>query len=132
MYIKDYFKIFHTNLQSAKNKVESLSSIVNTLNIDIVTTNETHLRGKDKFKLEGYLSFTRNRQNAIMGGIATSVKNEHSANTLKVAEGKDEEYIITRHSEFSPALNIINYYGKQESRQSVEETMLAGTQSLKK
>ena len=121
MYIKDSFRILHTNIQSAKYKVDSLSSIVKTLNVDLVTVNESHLRGRDKFELEGFKSFTRNRQNAAMGGIATCINNINSVNTLKISEGKEEEYIVTRHGEFIPPLNVINYYGKQESRQTIDE-----------
>ena len=56
-----------------------------------------------------------------MGGVATAVNDEHSAFALKVAEGVNEEFIVTRHNNFQPALNVINFYGKQESRQTIEE-----------
>merc|ERR1711954_307869 len=56
-----------------------------------------------------------------MGGVATAVRNKHAANSLKVGEGESEEYIITRHDQFSPAINVINHYGSQESRQSHDE-----------
>ena len=37
--------------------------------------------------------------------------------TLKVKDGPlNDEYIITRHSQFSPPINIINVYGEQENR----------------
>ena len=55
------------------------------------------------------------------GGVATCIKDKHSTNALKISVGKTEEYIVTRHNEFVPALNVINYYGKQESRQTVDE-----------
>ena len=113
--------MFLTNIQSAKNRISSLQSIVNTLKVDLVIVNETHYKKNDKFMLEGFKCFNRNRQNSAMGGIATAVSEEHSTNTLKIAEGKSEEYLITRHGDFSPALNVINYYGKQETKQSVEQ-----------
>ena len=48
-------------------------------------------------KIEGYNSFTRNRQTKCMGGISTSVQNKDAMHTLKVKEGDvDEEFIITR------------------------------------
>ena len=56
-----------------------------------------------------------------MGGIATAIVDNHAANALKIAEGKNEEFLITRHGNFVPPLNVINYYGKQESRQSVSD-----------
>ena len=121
MYICDKFSIYLTNIQSVKSRITSLQSIVNTLESDIVVINETNLKKNDKLKLEGFKCFSRNRQNAAMGGVATCVKDEHSSNTLKVSTGDNEEYIITRHSQFSPAVNVINHYGTQESRQSTDE-----------
>ena len=56
-----------------------------------------------------------------MGGIATSIKSIYASNALKVAEGESQEYIITRPRQFDPVINVINLYGTQESRQSIEE-----------
>ena len=39
----------------------------------------------------------------------------------KTAEGKNEEFIVTRHGQFEPAVNVINLYGSQESRLTVEQ-----------
>ena len=44
-----------------------------------------------------------------------------NANTLKLSEGKLSEYIVTRHDQFVPAINVINIYGSQETRKSSEE-----------
>ena len=87
-----------------------------------MTVGETHLRKSDKFKLEGFKWFTRNRQNAAMGGITKAGSEKHVGHSLKIGERKNYEYLITQHSDFVPALNIINLYGKQESRQTKEET----------
>ena len=106
----------HTNIQSVNGRISFFNAIVKTL-----TVNETNLKGRNKLKLEGYNSYNRNRINANMGGISTCVKEKHSLNTLKVSEGKHIEYIITRHSQFSPAVNVINIYGSQESRLKAEE-----------
>ena len=40
---------------------------------------------------------------------------------LKVSEGIKEENFIPRHSQFDHAVNIINLYGAQESRQMVKD-----------
>ena len=104
-----------------KNKTSSLKAIVNSLNVDIGIIVETHLKGANKLKIEGFKSFSRNRQDSAMGGIATIVDDRHSATALKVTEGESDEYIITRHGEYEPAINIINFYGKQESRQSKDQ-----------
>ena len=57
-----------------------------------------------------------------MGGIATCIANKEMANTvvMKYGEG-DDEFIITRHSQFSVPINIINVYGEQESRVGNDE-----------
>ena len=56
-----------------------------------------------------------------MGGVATLVDKKSSAQSIKISEGANgNEYIITRHSQFSKPVNIINIYGDTESRTAVE------------
>ena len=88
MYSCDKLKIMHTNVQSVNGRTSSLSAIANSLDIDVITVNETNLKGNNKLNLEGYKSYNRNRVNGNMGGVSTCVKNEFSMNTLKVSEGK--------------------------------------------
>ena len=122
MYNKcDGFRVYHTNIQSVNGRLSSLLSIANTLNVDLVTVNETNLRGRNKFHLEGFKSFFRNRKEGNMGGVSTSVRKKDSLSSIKVCEGKTTECLITRHGQFVPAINIINVYEAQESRQSAEE-----------
>ena len=122
MYKNDKFSIYQINIESAKSKLDSLQSIVSSLNVDLVTICETHLKKNDKFALEGYKCFSRNRQNTAKGGVATCVHEDFALNTLKVSEGADhDEYIVTRHGQFDPAVNVINLYGNQESRQSADQ-----------
>ena len=101
-------------------RLSSLSSIVNSLNIDLVTLNETN---KEEEQIpSGWLQeFFRNRKEGNMGGVSTSIRNKYAPSALKVTEGTSEEYIVTRHGQFIPALNVINLYGSQESRKSVDE-----------
>ena len=73
----DKFTIYHTNIQSVKGRLSSLQSIVDSLDVDLVTINETNLKKNDKLKLEGFTCFTRNRQNAAMGGVSTAVSKKH-------------------------------------------------------
>ena len=121
MYKCDSFSILHSNIQSVNGRLSSLSSIVKTLDIDLVTLNETNLKGKNKLHLEGFRVFCRNRKGGNMGGVSTSIKEKYAPSTLKVSEGASEEYIITRHGQFIPAINVINLYGSQESRKTAEE-----------
>ena len=72
--------------------------------------------------MEGFTSYNRNRQHANMGGVATCISNKEASNALKVAEGvSEDEYIITRHSQFRTPINIVNIYGETESRSTKAE-----------
>ena len=57
-----------------------------------------------------------------MGGVSISVKNCEYKDTVKIKEGLDnDEFLITRHSQFKIPINIIALYGEQESRCSTQE-----------
>ena len=57
-----------------------------------------------------------------MGGVATFVANDLKQNAVKVKEGiENDEYIVTRLDHVSPAINIMNVYGGQESRMTKQE-----------
>ena len=57
-----------------------------------------------------------------MGGVATAIKNEEKMFTIKVDEGMNkDEFILTRHSQFTPPINILNVYGEIESRSNTKE-----------
>ena len=82
-----------------------------------MTLNETHYKNNKKLNIEGYVTYNRNRQNINGGGVATSISQEDSNYALKVKDGPDnDEYIITRHSQFSVPINIVNVYGETENR----------------
>ena len=58
---------------------------------------------------DGFSCFNKNRQTTHMGGGATCIANKDSIDTLKVSEGaNNEEYIVTRNSQFTVPLNIMN------------------------
>ena len=70
-----------------------------------------------------------------MGGIATSIRKDESEFCLKVEEGEDnDEFMITRHGQFTKPINIINVYGEQEGRSKtfeIEERWLKVCNHLK-
>ena len=113
--------MYHTNIQSANARLNSSQSIVITHDVDIISVNETNMKKNNKFQVEGYKCIFRNRKNSHMGGVATCFRENDASDTLIVSKGEKEEYIVTRHGQFSPAINIINFYGQQESRQTIEE-----------
>ena len=116
----DKLNIFHTNIRGFNSKAVTLKTMLK--DVDILTVNETLLNKNKEMFLSGFTTFSRNRTCSSGGGIATSVSNRISGSTLKVTEGaSDNEFIITRHSQFSPAINVINIYGLQESNLSREK-----------
>ena len=73
-----------------------------------------------------------NRKKKKHGGIGTCVKGNERLHTLKVNEGSDDlEMLITRHSQFATPVNVINIYGKVETRSSNEEIEERWTAILK-
>ena len=114
-------KIIHSNTDGYKSKKESINEIADKESPDIMTLNDTNLKGNLKVKVPGYFSFNKNREK-YKGGVATVIANYLKHNTMKVAEGKEEdEYIITRIDNTIPEINIINIYGTQESKTSKDE-----------
>ena len=89
----------------------------------MVTLNEHALKNKQKLNIDNYDSFTRNRQNSHMGGVSISIKSDEAKHVLKSGEGKENnEFLITRHAQFEPALNVFTVYCEQESRTQQNET----------
>ena len=94
-----------------------MEKIAKQLSPSLITLNETALKLKQKPRVKNYTSFKRNRTDKLMGGVATLVKFEDKDNFVKLSEGcLDDEYLITRHTNFMQPLNIINIYGEQECR----------------
>jgi hypothetical protein len=59
-----------------------------------------------------------------MGVVATLVIDHLKQNPTKVGEGKEkDEYIIIRFDHVKPPINIINWYGQQESRTDKEDIL---------
>ena len=102
-------------------KKESLGEIVNSENPDVVTINDTALKGNLKVKIPEYFCFAKNREKN-KGGVATVVAEYLKPNTTKVADGREgDEYIVTRFAITVPAFNLINIYGAQEGRVEKDE-----------
>ena len=64
--------------------------------------------------MNNYTSFNRNRAAQNMGGVATFVSSIDKNSFVKLSQGEnDDEYLVTRHSNFLMPLNTINVYGEQ-------------------
>ena len=117
-------KLLHTNIRGLNSKKASLSNILNQARPDILTVNETALKGKNKPYVDGYFSFFKNHLTKSMGGVATAVENHLKPNTVIVTEEEgDDEYIIVRIDNCKHALNIVNVYGEQEGRTGREKVV---------
>ena len=113
----DKWTILHTNIRGYDSKAVSLHAILNQVKPSVVTINETYLKNNRKLTIPGFTTYNRNRQCVNGGGIATCVQSKDAMHTLKVFEGeKDNEMLITRHSQFVCPINVINIYGEVESR----------------
>ena len=109
--------LFHSNIRGFNSKKTSLNNIISVINPNVITLNEVGLRGKKKCSITGYNTYTRNRKQHSMGGIATGVRKDESKFCLKIDEGENnDEFMITRHSQFLKPINIINCYGEQEGK----------------
>ena len=120
---KNDWTIYHANIRGFKSKESSLKHIIKVVDADVVSLNEHGLKSKQKLKMDGYKSYTKNRVDKAMGGVSISVKNDESPSVVKVAEGEDNnEFILTRHAHFQPAVNVLAVYGEQECRTSTSES----------
>ena len=109
------------NCDGYTSKKECIEDIVSERHADILLLNA--LKGKRKVRMKNFFSFSKKRVKA-KGGVATVISNNLKANTVRVAEGReDDEYIITRLDHVLPPINIVNIYGQQESRSSKEEIL---------
>ena len=119
---KKSWTIYQSNLRGFESKKDSLVSIINEVEPNVILLNETHLKVNKKPEIYGYYSYTHNRNNKSMGGVATCVDAREASNTVSIKYGEDEdEYIVTRHSQFVVPINVINLYGEQESRAGNDE-----------
>ena len=126
------WKIFQSNIRGYNSKKISLKNILCSINPNVITLNEVGFRGKKKCSIEGYNTYTRNRQTQSMGGISTSIRKDESQFCLKVEEGEDQdEFIIIRQDQFLRLINICNVCGEQEGRNRNRGKMGKNMQSFK-
>ena len=88
-----------------------MTEILENVNPDICNLNETNLRGNRKIKLKNYVSFCKNREVKLMGGVSTSFQNYLRQHAVKVSDNAEvDEYLVTRLDNVEPALNIFNIW----------------------
>ena len=101
-------KLIQTNMDGYTSKKESLCEIVNSENPDVITINDTALKGNLKVKIPEYFCFAKNREKN-KGGVATVVAEYLKPNPTKVVDGREgDEYIVTRFDITVPAFNLVH------------------------
>ena len=114
--------MFHNNIRGFNSKKVSLLATVKKINANVITLNETGLKKNKKLSIPGFYTYNTNRVDENMGGISTSMKDDEKCDVIKTFEGENkDEILITRHSQFSPPISIINIYGEIEGRSKNEE-----------
>ena len=119
---------------ASASKKESIEKyICEQLKPDGINLEETMLRHKAEFNIRWYFSFSQNRPDgAGGGGIATLVSNALKQHATMVAGNNDkEEFIVVRFEHVKSALNVINIYGRVESRTSPDKILEDWTELLK-
>ena len=115
------WNIMLSNIRGFNSKELSLNEIVRKKPVDMLVLNETLMKKNKKPKLQGFKCFPMNRIKSSGGGVASYIRNKDASNALKMTEGTNEnEFIVTRHGQFFPAINVINFYGSQERRTEKE------------
>ena len=129
-------KILFNNIRGLNSKLESLESILDDCDPDVVCISETNVHGTKKIKMKNYVSFTKNNPNKkSMGGLVTSVKEDVKLSAVKVNDNSEgDEFLIVRLEHVEPPLNIINIYGQQEGKdgQVGKDRVLESWGNLKK
>ena len=62
------------NANGIREQTHELESLLYERNIDILLINETHLKPKDKFRLQNYFIYRNDRTDGPMGGTAICVQ----------------------------------------------------------
>ena len=122
----DRWTVMLSNIRGYDSKVLSFHNIIANAKPkpNVIVLNETHFKGERKMHIPGYVAYNRNRVNKYMGGIATAIDNKEAAHALKVKEGEhDDEFLITRHGQFTTPINICNVYGEQEGRTTKDDIL---------
>ena len=127
-------RIFSNNCRGYNSKKDYVEKhVIEQLRPDVINLQETMLRNKSNIKQKEYFSFCMNRpEGAGGGGIATLVADSIKQHCTKIAAGNDnEEFMIVRLEHVKPALNIVNIYGRVESRTGGEKVLEGWTEILK-
>ena len=75
-YVHDKYTIMHNNIRSFTSRKVSFHNIIDRVSPDVITLNETNLKGNKKPDTPGYFAFNKNRKGKNGWGVCTLVKHE--------------------------------------------------------
>jgi hypothetical protein len=71
--------------------------VINVVDPNMILLNEHGITKKNKVNIDGYITFSKNRNSKIMGGVSISTKKTEAQHVVKVKEGEnDDEFILVR------------------------------------
>ena len=72
--VEGLFLLWHLIANGIVEQARELEMIVYETNIDIILINETHLKEKDKIRLQNYYTYRNDRKDGLLGGTAICVR----------------------------------------------------------
>ena len=114
--------ILGNNANGLQGKLDSLNSLIHSLNSPSIVTIQESKVGSKKLKIPGYNLFWENRAKVSDGGgLLTAVSENLSA--IQVSEGLDD-ILVVEVSIDETAYRVINFYGPQEPQNDSEQILV--------
>ena len=63
--------------------------MIDVVKPNMILLNEHGVTNKNKVNIDGYITFTKNRNNRTMGGVSISTKKDEAQYVKKVKEGEN-------------------------------------------
>lgn len=105
-------KIAHINIQSIKQKHKQLilNDYLIEKDIKILAINETHLNCENKFELNGYTIYRRDRIGKQKGGVSIVVSNTLKSDPIQINSTSDIEIIARKIDLGEKQITFVSYY----------------------
>ena len=108
------------NCAGIKNKKESLSNLVSTLNPGVIFLQESKLYTKGQIKIPNYFVFETNRAQKGGGGLITAVHQEFKPSLIET-EIDNSDILSVKCKIGNNNVRLINGYGPQEYDQNSQK-----------
>lgn len=118
---KQSLKIWVSNVRGFISKSESIESIVQEKELDMLFITESHCMGMDRPRVKGFQTFFKNRTEKNGGGVAVCIRERLCKNAMIIAKGEVAELIVVKLNDYRPGLVVMCYYGAQNNdKESIE------------